>query len=98
MLPKDVVGLCLGGIVWVGVGEQLLNAQQHLPDAERGAPVLMLVQNRQTDGARGKDVRVEERRHEAASRRHRRVLRREEHLQLVEAACPDGLSGGGKIR
>ena len=66
VLQKDVVGLCLGGIVCVGVGKQFLNAQHRLLDAERGAPVFLFVQNRQTDRARGKDVRVEERRHKAA--------------------------------
>lgn len=85
-----MIGLRLGGIRRIGLIEQLLNAEQNLFDRNRGAPVFLLVQNRQTDGARGKDVRMEEGRIEATLGRHRGIVVLEEDLHVVQATLPQG--------
>lgn len=60
----ESVGLCwrLG----VGLVEQRLNTQQNFFDVYCGLPTFFFVEDGKADGARGIDVRVEERRHEFA--------------------------------
>ena len=78
VLAEAGVGLGLGGVLDVRVvqqvlgaegeggeeGETDLDAEEDLLDGDGGAPVLLLVEDGEADGARGVDVRVEQRRHE----------------------------------
>lgn len=68
ILLEHVVCLGLGGRVGVGIVQKVLDAKQNLLDGDGGLPSLLLVQNRQADGATGVDVRVEQRGREFACR------------------------------
>jgi len=62
ILTEDGVGLCLRGVLDVGVVEQLLDAHQDLLDGDSGAPVLLVIKQGEADGPGGVNVGVEERR------------------------------------
>lgn len=66
VLLEQVERVGLGGRLRVRLVEQRLDAEQDLLDGDGRAPALLLVQDRQADGARGVDVWVEERRDELA--------------------------------
>lgn len=51
ILLKQVVRLCLGRRLGVRVVEEVLDAQQDLLDGDGGLPCLLLVENRQANGA-----------------------------------------------
>ena len=69
IVHEELIGLGLGRTIGVGLVEQVLDANEHLFYGDGRAPVLLLVENTETDGARGVHVRVEERRHKLALRR-----------------------------
>lgn len=92
--PVDCVGLGLGRILDVGLVEQVLDAEQDLFDCDRGAPVLLLVQQRQADGAGGIHVGMEQWRLELAFGRACGVVVFEDHPQFIQAALPRCLKGG----
>ncbi len=66
---EHVVSLRLSRGLGVGVVEQVLDAEEDLLDGDGRLPRLLLVQDRQADGAGWVDVRVEERGCEFACRR-----------------------------
>ena len=49
VLTKAGVGLGLGGVLDVGVVEEVLDTEQDLLDGDGGPPVLLLVQDGETD-------------------------------------------------
>ena len=49
VLTDAGVGLGLGGVLDVGVVEEVLDTEQDLLDGEGGPPVLLLVQDGETD-------------------------------------------------
>lgn len=49
--PEQVIGIGLRRRVWIRVVQQVLDPQQDLPDRDRRLPALVLVENRETDGA-----------------------------------------------
>jgi hypothetical protein len=51
ILLKQVVRLCLGRRLGVRVVKEVLDAQQDLLDGDGGLPCLLLVENRQANGA-----------------------------------------------
>ena len=59
ILLEEIVGIGLSWGVGVGVVEEILNTEKNLFDRDGRLPVLLLVQNRQTDRARWVDVWVE---------------------------------------
>jgi len=61
VLPVDCVSFCLCRILLVGLVKKGLNSQKDLLDRDSGSPIFFLVQKRETYGARGIDVGVEER-------------------------------------
>lgn len=63
-------------------------AKEDLPDGDGRAPVLLLVQDGQADGAAGVDVWVEERARELAFGGFGRVVFREGQRQLVRSSLP----------
>lgn len=69
VLLIQIVRVGLGGRVRVGVVEQILDAQQDLLDSDGGPPGLLLVQDRQANGAARVDVGVKQRRLELACER-----------------------------
>lgn len=89
--PIDSVRFRLGGILDVRFVQQILDAEQNLFDRDRRTPVLLFVEQRQTDRSRGVHVRVEQRRFELALWRAGWVVVLEDHSQLVETALPWGL-------
>ena len=58
---EQVVRLSLCGRLRVHFVEQHLNAEEDLLDGDGGLPSFLFVEDRQADGARRVDVRVEER-------------------------------------
>lgn len=66
VLAEQVIRIGLRGRIRVDLIEQHLNAEQDLLDGDRRLPGFLFVQDRETDSARGVDVRVEERRDEFA--------------------------------
>lgn len=93
ILAVDCVRLGLCRVLDVGFVEQILDAEQDLFDGDRRAPVLVLVEQRQANGARWIHVRVEQRRLEFALGRTRRVVVLEDHAQLVQTTFPWSLCG-----
>lgn len=90
-LPVDSVSLRLGRVLDVGLVQQVLDAEQDLLDGDGRAPVLLLVQQRQTDRPGRVHVRVEQRRLELALGRAGRVVVLEDHPELVQATLPRSL-------
>ena len=88
ILLKHGECFALSGIVWVWIVEQVLNAQQDLLDRDSRFPTLIFVEDGKTDGARGEDVRVEERRGELALGWFGGVFFREDHAEFVQSAFP----------
>ena len=66
VLLEQIVGVGLRGRLGIGFIEQILDTEKDLLDGDRGSPCLLLVQDRETDGAGGVDVGVEQRWRELA--------------------------------
>lgn len=66
VLPEQVIGVGLRGRLGVGLVQEVLDSEQEFPDGDGRLPRLVLVEDREADGARGVYVRVEERRDEFA--------------------------------
>merc|ERR1719174_1939705 len=58
---KQPVRLLLGGGCSIWIVEKILNAQQNLPDCDGRLPILILIQNAQTNSSGRIDVWMEER-------------------------------------
>lgn len=63
---EEVVGLSLSRRLRVRVVEEVLDAEENLLHRDGGLPRLFFVEDRQAHGARGVDVRVEQRGNELA--------------------------------
>jgi hypothetical protein len=63
---KEVVRLSLCGRVGVRIVEKVLNAKRNLLDGDGGLPTFLLIQDRQTDGARRVYIGMEQRGRELA--------------------------------
>ncbi|GET85473.1 ubiquitin-conjugating enzyme e2, putative [Leishmania tarentolae] len=83
-----LVRLLLRGVFNVGVVEQLLYSQQNLLDGDVRAPVLLLVKDREADGAARIHIRVKEDRREHALGRLCRVVLCEVEAETKLAALP----------
>jgi hypothetical protein len=57
---KEVKGFGLGGGVWIGIIQQVLNTNQDLLDGNGGTPAFFLVENGKANGARWIHVGVKE--------------------------------------
>lgn len=91
VVHKKLVGLGLGGAVGVGIVQEVLNAEEHLLDGDRGPPPLLLVEDGEADGAGGVDVGMEQGRDELALGRLGWVLLGELEGDLVNATGPVGV-------
>jgi hypothetical protein len=60
VLLEEVEGVGLRRGLGIGLVKQRLDAEQDLLDGYGGLPAFFLVKDREADGARGVDVRVEE--------------------------------------
>lgn len=60
ILLEQVERVGLRGRLWIRLVEQRLDAEQDLLERNGGLPALLFVEDREADGARGVDVRVEE--------------------------------------
>lgn len=103
ILLKHGESFALCRIVRVWIVKQILNTQQDLLDCNSRFPTLIFVEDGETNGARGEDVRMEERWGEFALGWFARVFFREDHAEFVETTFPwclfrrgwSGLSGRG---
>ena len=91
ILGVGYVGVRLGWTLLVRVAHEVLNAQQDLGDGQTRPPILVLVQNRQTDCTRGVNVRMEKHRVELALGWLVRVVLCELEGHLVHTAFPKRL-------
>mmetsp|Transcript_34846 Transcript_34846/g.93046 ORF Transcript_34846/g.93046 Transcript_34846/m.93046 type:complete len:208 (-) Transcript_34846:4-627(-) len=89
---KETVWFLLGRRRRVGVVQEILDAEQNLPDGDGRLPIFILIQDAQAHRSRRVDVGVEERvlphGHELALRWLARVVLRELHGQSVGGALP----------
>ncbi len=83
ILFVQIRGLWHERVIWIRIREQRQNAQEHLRDAERGAPLTL--QNIKTDAARCVDIRMVDFGAEGDNRRLERILRRETDVQVEES-------------
>lgn len=88
VVPEHCIRVALRGIVNIGVIQQFLYSQKDLFDSNTRLPSLLFVQDRQTDGARWIDIRMEQRRRKFAFWRLGRVILWEAHDELVDASFP----------
>lgn len=88
VLTVNSVSLCLGRVLDVRLIQQILDSEQNLFDGDGRAPVLLFVQQRQTNGPGRVHVRMEQWRFELALGRTGRVVILEDHPQLVQTAFP----------
>ena len=63
---ENVVCICLRRRFGIGVVQQVLNSNENLLQCDRRAPGFFFIQDREANGARGIDIRVEEGRSEFA--------------------------------
>ena len=86
VLLEQVVCFGLRRRLWVWVVKQVLDPQKNLLDCNGRFPAFFLVQDGETDGSGGIDIRMEERRHEFTcqiSAEDREIVR---HLSYILAA------------
>lgn len=93
ILLEEVICVGLGGRLGIWVVQKILNAEKDLLHSDGGLPSLLLVQDRQADGAAGVDVRVKQRRREFACTKILNIL------QYVgkEGRCRLTLWGLGRV-
>ena len=75
ILLVEVVGVRLGGRVWIGVVEQVLHAQKDLSDRDGRFPAVLFVEDGEADGAGRVDVRMKQWRRELACGGYQREKR-----------------------
>lgn len=90
--PVNCVCFRLGGIFDVRLVQQILDAEQNLFDRDRRTPILLLVQQRQTHGARWVHVRMEQWWLKFAFGWTGRVVVFENHTQFVQTTFPWSLT------
>lgn len=88
VLTINSVSFSLCRILYVRLVEEVLNPEQDLFNGNCWAPVLLLVQERQTDSSRGVDIRMEQWRLKLAFRWGRWVVVLEYHPQFVKPSFP----------
>ena len=88
VLTETCVRLRLGGVLDVGVVEEVLDAEEDLLDGDGGPPVLLLVQDAETHCARWVDIGVEQWWHELHLGWCGGEVILEDDLTLVESTFP----------
>jgi len=91
ILLEQVVCIRLGWRFGIGIIEQVLNADEDLPDGDCWLPTFFFVQDRETDCARRVDIWMEKRGREFAFWWLRRVFIRKRECELEQATLPNGL-------
>jgi hypothetical protein len=66
ILFVEVICISLRWRIWVRVVEKVLDSEEDFFDGDCGSPGLLLIENRQANGARGIDIWVEKWRYEFA--------------------------------
>ena len=90
VLTETCVRLRLGGVLDVGVVEEVLDAEEDLLDGDGGPPVLLLVQDGEADRPRGIHVGVEQWGHELDLGWSGGEVVLEDDLAFVQSSLPRG--------
>uniref|UniRef100_A0A0E9XE24 Uncharacterized protein n=1 Tax=Anguilla anguilla TaxID=7936 RepID=A0A0E9XE24_ANGAN len=90
VLTVYCVSFCLGRILYVGFIKKLLDTQQDLLDGDGRPPVLIFLQDGQTDGARRVDIWVKDGWFKLAFWRRGWVVIFKQHPQFILASFPKG--------
>jgi len=90
VLLEDLERISLGRRFGIRIVEKVLDSQKNLLNGDGWLPCLLLVQNTEANGAGRIHVGMKQRRVEFAFGRLGGIFLRENHVQLEEAALPDG--------